>query len=123
MIHKDLTLEHWFSFSLPMQLANVSADVGRAIKWKAQGELVYSQQAFERAWELIYLTIKDPKNKKRLRELVLVKASLADYFMGENEFGSSDESMQNYFQYFEWLAASEREVALKLRLAQKKLIN
>ena len=49
-----------------------------------------SKQAFERALELLSLTILDPKHKGRLRELTRVREALIDYFVYDNEYGSSD---------------------------------
>ena len=51
--HKELAAGRWSTFSLVEQMANVGSDVGRAINWKAKGNLPYSQKAFERALELL----------------------------------------------------------------------
>lgn len=109
MIHKDLASGRWFTFSLFEQLANVGTDVERAIRWKAKGDLNNSKQAFERALELLTLTIIDPKNRgPRLRELTRTREALIDYFVYNNEFSSTDESWQRYFMYFSYLAALKR---------------
>ena len=60
-IHKTLTPSHWFQFSLFEQLANVGCDIERTIYWKNSGNLEYSKQAFERALELLDLTVADPE--------------------------------------------------------------
>ena len=48
--HKNL-LENgrWFDLSLMEQMANIGAEVGRAINWKNKANLEYSRFAFERA--------------------------------------------------------------------------
>jgi hypothetical protein len=109
-IHKTLTPERWFQFSLMEQLANVGTDVERAMQWKKAGNLDYSQKAFERALELLYYTIADPKNVKRgaLRELCRMREVLIDYFVGDNEYGSSDELWSSYFYAFNYAAAIEK---------------
>ncbi|MBU2036638.1 hypothetical protein KJ866_00295, partial [Patescibacteria group bacterium] len=59
---------------------------------------------FERALELLDLTIDDDKNKKRLRELLRVREVMADYFQFDNIYGSTDKSWQNYFYAFNYAA-------------------
>lgn len=108
-IHKDLSPEHWFTFSLFEQLANVGTDVERTIQWKKSGNGEYSQKAFERALELLDLTIADPKHKGgSLKELVRVREVLVDYFVFDNEYGSTDESWQQYFFAFNYAAALKK---------------
>lgn len=101
--HKDLTAERWNKLSLFEQMANVGAEVGRAINWikkdKNRGE-----SALSRGLELLDLTIKDGKNKKRLRELLLVRECLVDYFLFNNIYKSSDELWNNYFYAFNYAA-------------------
>ncbi|MDI6752146.1 MAG: hypothetical protein QME07_04730 [bacterium] len=106
--HKDLACGRWFEFSFPVQMANIGSEINRTISWKNKNNLEYSQQAFERALELLYLTISDKKNKKRLRELTRLYEVLADFFAFDNEYGSSDTSWQNYFFGFNYLAQSKR---------------
>lgn len=109
VIHTDLlTSGRWFKFSIMEQLANVGADVDRAIKWRNKGDMVYSEQAVERALELLDFTIADPKNKPRLKEIVRVRGMLGDYFFGINEFSFTDEFWHNYFYDFNYAAAIAR---------------
>lgn len=109
MIHKDLLPERWFRFSLFEQLANVGTDIARVIAWRNNNNLDYSKAAFYRALELLDLTIADPKNKgPRLKELLRVREALVDYFMYDNEYGSTDQAWQDYFFAFNYAAALER---------------
>ena len=101
MQHKDLASGRWQKFSLLEQMANIGAEVGRAINWKNRNE-ENSKMAFERGLELLDLTIIDPKNKKRLKELLRVRETLADYFYFDNIYGSSDEKWNNYFYAFNY---------------------
>jgi hypothetical protein len=96
-IHKQLASGRWFELSLVEQLANVGSDTDRAIAWRKKGEREYSNQAFERALELLDLTVADPKNRTRLKELLRVREALVDYFVFDNEYGSTDEFWHNYF--------------------------
>src|SRR5258708_28535037 len=108
MIHKDLASGRWFQLSLCEQMANVGMEVERTIEWKEKGNNPYSSEAFERAIELLYLTIQDPKHARRRRELLRVKETLCDFFMGPNEYGSTNESWQDYFYAFCYAATMQR---------------
>lgn len=110
MIHKGLTPERWFTFSLFIQLANVGTDVARAFQWKKLNNSIYSQQAFDRAMELLDLTIVDPKNRLGTKkELGRVREALKDFFLCDNEYGTSEEFWNQYFYDFNYAAALERE--------------
>ena len=104
LYHKDLTQQRWNGFSTFEQMANIGSDVFRAMKWKDKGEVKSSRLALERALELIDLTVEDPKNLKRLEEILRVRECLVDYFAGDNIYGSTDKSWQNYFIAFNYLA-------------------
>jgi hypothetical protein len=102
--HTDLTQDRWNKFTFFEQMANVGSEVERAIKWKNKENKEYSSLAFERALELLDLTIADNKNTKRLKEIARVREALADYFAFDNEYKSTDKSWQNYFYAFNWAA-------------------
>ncbi|RKX93222.1 MAG: hypothetical protein DRP84_08765, partial [Spirochaetes bacterium] len=60
--------------------------------------------AFFRALELVDFTISDSRNKKggRLKELCRLREVLADYFFGNNQYNSSEDSWHKYFFAFTW---------------------
>lgn len=94
--------QSWHNLSLSEQLANVGSEVERTIIWKNKNNPKFSQKAFERCLELIDLTIGDPKNCRRLRELTRTRETLVDYFVGNNEYKSSEELWHKYFFAFNW---------------------
>ncbi len=106
--HPSLASGRWFNFSLAEQLANVGSDIERTIQWKKKGDLEYSNNAFERALELLNLTIEDPKHRKRLKELLRVREILLDYFLGDNIYSFTDEFWQDYFYQFNYAAALQK---------------
>lgn len=109
MIHKGLTPERWFSLSIHEQLANVGCDVDRAIRWRNKGQLQMSREAFDRALELLILTIRDPKNRgPRLKELCRAKELLVDYFVYDNIYKSTDKDWHNFFFPFNYAAALQK---------------
>jgi hypothetical protein len=105
--HKELASGRWFEIPFMEQMANVGSEVERTISWREKNK-EYSQKAFERALELLDLTIADKKNKKRLKELLRVREALADYFFFDNEYGSSDKLWQKYFFSFTWAVRKDR---------------
>jgi len=98
--HKTLSEGRWNSFSFAFQMANIASEVSRAINWRNKNDKKYSQLALFRALELIDLTITDPKNKKRVWELARAREVLADYFLGDQQYGSTDRNLLNYFEIF-----------------------
>lgn len=108
ILHKGLTLERWFQLSLMEQLANVGTDIQRTINWRNKGNKEYSDAAFDRAIELLDCTIADPKHKGRLKELLCVREALADYFLFDNEYKSSDKLWHDYFYCFNYAAAIQK---------------
>ena len=62
---------------LPLeQLANVGCDIERTIQWKKKGDIDYSAKSFERAMELLDLTIFNQKIKVPLLKNLFVYAKL-----------------------------------------------
>lgn len=107
-LHKELADGRWFELTLLEQLANVGMDIERAIRWKQKGDSKASSHAFERALDLLNLTIADPKHKGRLKEITRTREVLIDYFVCDNEYGSTDQSWQNYFYPFNYAAALKK---------------
>ncbi len=107
--HQELASGRWQTFSLVVQLANVGSEVERALAWQAKGNVEYRDRALERGLELLGLTIADPRHRHRLKELTRLRELLLDYFWGENEYGSDEQSWRRYFGAFGMAAALERE--------------
>ncbi len=107
-VHKDPASGRWFELSLIEQLANIGTDIERCIKWKQKGHLDYSRAAFERALDLLYLTVEDPKNRNRLREILRTREALIDHFVCDNEYNTTDQQWQNYFYQFNYAAAVKK---------------
>ncbi len=102
--HKNLAAGRWKQFSFMEQMANIGSEVERALNWKAKGNLDYCQKAFERALELIDLTLDSIKEASRLKELARIREALVDYFVGINEFVSNERAWRNYFSVFTYAA-------------------
>ena len=106
--HKELAAGRWKELSLVEQMANIGSEVGRALKWRAKGNVGYAQRAFERALELADLTLDATTGFSRLKEVARMREALVDYFCGSNEFKSTEESWNKYFLHFAYAARRDR---------------
>ena len=99
-IHQNLANGNWQNLTLIEQLANVGAEIGRALSWQAKGDIIKKQNAFERGLELLDLSINDNRWRHRLKELTRTREIICDYFHGENVYQSTRESLDKYFLQF-----------------------
>jgi hypothetical protein len=106
-MHRELAAGRWFELPLAEQMANIGSEIERTISWRGRNE-ENSKRAFDRGLELLDLTITDPRHRRRLRELVRVREALADYFVFDNLYGSTDESWRKYFHSFTYAVAIRR---------------
>ncbi len=109
-IHKNLAGGRWFEFSLLEQMANIGSEIFRTISWRDKNK-DYSRKAFERALELFDLTVADPKNKKRLKEILRCRELWVDYIYGSNQYNQTDTLWQNYFYAFSRAARNSLSVS------------
>jgi hypothetical protein len=104
----DMTMAgRWARLSLAEQLANVGSEVGRMVRWKGHDERLM-RGAFERALELLDLTLVDPRWRDRLREIIKARELLCDAAAGGGEYGSTLEDLDRYFLAFGMLARRGR---------------
>jgi hypothetical protein len=90
------------------QLANIGSEVERAINWLGKNNPEYSRLAFARALELLNLTIADPRHRHRLKEITRLREALLDFFLGNNEFHSTEKSWRDYFYCFAYASALQK---------------
>jgi hypothetical protein len=106
--HKELAAGKWNQLRFAEQMANIGSEIERTISWKMKGRPDYSQRAFDRAIELLDLTIADMGNRSRLKELLRVREALADSFVFDNTYQSTPESWQRYFRCFLFAVRGKR---------------
>jgi hypothetical protein len=106
--HPSLAAGRWQTFCLVEQLANIGSEVERAINWLNKNNPEYSHLALTRALELLNLTIADPRHRHRLKEMTRLREVLLDFFLGDNEFHSTEISWRNYFYSFAYASALEK---------------
>jgi len=100
--HRDLAGGRWWQLSLAEQLGNIGSEISRAAKWTTRNPEI-ARGAFERALELIDLTLDDPRHRQspaRLREIARVREVVVDFFDGRNDYGSTAASLQKYFDAY-----------------------
>lgn len=106
-IHEQLAAGRWRSLSLMEQLGNVGSDVARAARWYGKDQQRCAQ-AFERALELLDLTIADERWKGRRKELTRARELLCDAMFGGQMYGSDLPSLDRYFFHFAMAARAGR---------------
>lgn len=108
--HHDLAGGRWHQLSLSEQLGNVGSEISRAVRWSDRNaELACG--AFHRALELLDLTLADARLRQqpwRLREIARAREVVVDFFAGSNEYRSTAESLQKYFDAFALAARARR---------------
>jgi hypothetical protein len=102
--HPQLVAGRWQQLSLAEQLANVGAEVGRMRRRSTQDRAA----AFERALELLDLTLADSRWHGRLKEIARARELLCDAADGGCEYGTSLEDLDRYFLAFAVLARRGR---------------
>lgn len=104
--HTSLAAGRWQQFTLAEQLGHVGSEVSRTRK--AIGDEQRYWSAATRAFELLDLTIEDPRWQSRLRELLRVREILADAVLGGSEYKSSLADVDKYFFNFARASQSGR---------------
>ena len=104
ILHKDLTRERWEQMPFVEQMANIGSEVERALNWRKKQNVEYARKAFERALDLIDLSLSADTTLARLKELARVRETVVDHFFGTNEFVSTEASLRKYFLHFVYAA-------------------
>ncbi len=100
VFHKNLSTSHWCEFSLVEQMGNIGSEIERALRGREKNDLAQSEAALYRGLELFDMTLGDPKNFGRLKEVARSRELFLDFFIGENIYGSTKESWRKYFLDF-----------------------
>jgi len=108
--HQELALGRWNELSLIEQMANVGSEIERALKWKSKNNPEYCMNAFERALELLDITLDSCKKRTHLKEIARTREVLVDFFFGSNQFMSSVNSLRAYFLQFACAARKDKQM-------------
>jgi len=103
--HQELASGRWHSLTLAEQLGNVGSEFGRTLVANRQGNNERKEKAMMRFYELIDLTITDPRwAGPRRFELARLREQAAEEF--EHPV-SPQTSLQKYFDYFALVARTK----------------
>lgn len=100
--HRDLAAGRWWTLSVAEQLGNIGSEISRAAKWSSRNPEL-ARSALYRALDLFDLTLDDPRHRQspaRLREIARAREVVVDLFDGPNQYGSTPESLQRYFDAY-----------------------
>ena len=103
-----LAAGRWHELTLMEQLGNIGSEVGRATRAKSQGNDQRLAGALDRALELFDLTLADNRWRDRFREVARAREIVCDFLVGDNEYGSTAESLDRYFLPFAMAARRDR---------------
>lgn len=94
------TVTIWYAMPVSMQISNIGSEVARAIRWKNKNNEDRKIEFCKKAIEFLQLSISDPKNVHRVHEFESCIEELRDYFMGDNEYNTTDEKLTEYYDAF-----------------------
>jgi len=106
-VHRELAAGGWAKLSLAEQLGNVGSEVGRMLRARGRDERRMTA-AFERALELLDLTLGDPRWRGRRKEIARARELLCDAAAGGRDYGTTLEDLDRYFLAFAMLARRHR---------------
>ncbi|MBA3679023.1 hypothetical protein H0W80_02440 [Candidatus Saccharibacteria bacterium] len=95
--HVSLANGKWQELNLSEQLGNIGSEIGRAIHSKNN---IDKKSATLRAMELFDLSLADKRWYGRGSELARAREVSADYLIGDNQYNTTPESLENYFMQF-----------------------
>jgi hypothetical protein len=79
--YKNLTPLKWKEFPFYKQILMIGSEIMRAGKWIEKKDIEEVRDCYERALELLYLTIETCEEKKRLREILIFKEALLSLYL------------------------------------------
>ncbi len=98
--HQELAAGRWKQMSLLEQMAHIGSEVDRALNWKTKNNTAFCQKSVDRALELLDLSLESTSEFPRLKELARTREALVDFFYGDNEYHSSENTWRKYFLQF-----------------------
>jgi hypothetical protein len=78
--HAGLSLEYWRRFSTAQQVLSIAVELQRALGWLQQGDMGTARPAFERALNLIRLTVGLTERRSLRRELLRLCEVVAGFY-------------------------------------------
>jgi hypothetical protein len=100
--------KRWQKLSLIEQLANIGSEIYRVKMWQGKDEKLF-ENSIIRVIELFNLTLSDPKNKGRLKEVARAKELFLDaVYNGGKEYRTSLDDLDKYFYQFALIVSKNK---------------
>lgn len=82
--HPTLTAQKWHAFEKPKQILNIASELTRARNGYAKGDMAALINSLDRTFELMELTVSDPKwSRGGRRELLRLREYLGEYYIAD----------------------------------------
>ena len=102
--HKNLDLADWHAKGISYQMANIGSEISRTINWQKKNRMEHADLSFERALELIDITVAGTKNYFRLKEILRMREMLVAWKIGDKYY----EKNSDWLKYFDIFTANIR---------------
>ena len=79
--HKSLTPQKWETFPFSRQILMIANELNRAGNWIRKDDSSETKNCYERAIELLWLTVETLKEKRKLRELLRFRGLVARSYL------------------------------------------
>lgn len=99
-LHVGLASGRWRELTLMEQLGNIGSEVARASRALAQANEGRFMPALDRALVLFDLTLDDERWATRRKEIARAREVVCDFLVGDNDYGSTADSLDAYFLAF-----------------------
>ena len=83
-IHKNLTLDKWSLYSKGQQILMIANEINRAKNFLKKNDFEIAKNSYERALDLIDITIQDDKWKNNLKEILRCKEFIGFLYYEKN---------------------------------------
>jgi hypothetical protein len=92
--HRTLTVEKWRNFGTTKQILMIANELNRAENCVKKNDTEEGNNAFERAFELIDLTVDSVSEKNFVRELIRFRGLLALQYIKKNKSAKEINTLQ-----------------------------
>lgn len=80
-LHKNLKPERWGKFSVKQRELMIASELNRAKNWIKKNDLEEVKNCYERALELLDLTVEITKDKNRLKEYLRLREMIGRLYV------------------------------------------
>ncbi len=82
-LHKNLTQERWSRLSKRDQILNIASELSRASNWLKEKDFETTKDCYERAFQLVDLTLNGDKWQDKRREIARFREVLAYLYLNK----------------------------------------